>query len=101
MKGAANFTASENLAFRVNGAYRERDGFLTSSINPDAESHNRDRFLIRGQALWGPTDTTSLRVIADYAEIDENCCGAVTLTSSPNLGPLAATFSPPLDLKIA
>ena len=94
VKGAANFTASENLAFRVNGAYRERDGFLDSSTNPDAESHNRDRFLIRGQALWEPTDATSLRVIADYAEIDENCCGAVTLTSSPNLGPLAATFFP-------
>ena len=94
VKAAANFTASEDLAFRVNGAFRERDGFYTSSTNPDAESHNRDRFLVRGQALWEPTDATSLRVIADYSEIDENCCAAVTLSASPNLGPLAASIFP-------
>jgi len=94
VKGAANFTASDQLAFRVNGAYRQRDGFVTSSANPDAESHNRDRFLIRGQALWEPTDQTSLRLIADYSEIDENCCAAVTLTTSPNLGAATSTFFP-------
>ena len=94
VQAGANFTASENLAFRVNGAYRERDGFLTSSIDPDNESHNRDRFLIKGQALWEPSDATSLRVIADYSEIDENCCAAVTLTTSPNLGPAVNTFFP-------
>jgi len=94
VQAGANFTASEDLAFRVNGAYRQRDGFVTSSVNPDSESHNRDRFLIRGQALWEPSDVTSLRIIADYAEIDENCCGAVTLTTSPNLGPAVSTFFP-------
>ena len=94
VQAGANFTASEDLAFRVNGAYRERDGFLTSSIDPDNESHNRDRFLIRGQALWEPSDATSLRLIADYSEIDENCCAAVTLTTSPNLGPAVNTFFP-------
>jgi len=85
VKGGVNFTASEQLAFRVNGAYRQRDGFLTSTVDPDIESHNRDRFLIRGQALWEPTDVTSLRVIADYSEIDENCCNAVNLQASPLL----------------
>ena len=94
VQAGANFTASEDLAFRVNGAYRERDGFLTSTIDPDNESHNRDRFLIRGQALWEPSDATSLRLIADYSEIDENCCAAVTLTTSPNLGPAVNTFFP-------
>ena len=94
VQAGVNFTASENLAFRVNGAYRERDGFLISSIDPDNESHNRDRFLIKGQALWEPSDATSLRLIADYSEVDESCCGAVTLTTSPNLGPAVSTFFP-------
>jgi len=94
LQAGANFTASEDLAFRVNGAFRQRDGFLTSSINPDAESHNRDRFLVKGQALWEPTDQTSLRVIGDYSEIDENCCAAVTLTTSPNLGAATSTLFP-------
>ncbi len=94
VQAGVNFTASENLAFRVNGAYRQRDGFLTSSIDPDIESHDRDRFLIRGQALWEPSDATSLRLIADYSEIDENCCAAVTLSTSPNLGPAVNTLFP-------
>jgi len=94
VKAAANFTASDQLAFRVNGAYRERDGFLTSSIDPNIESHNRDRFLIKGQALWEPSDQTSLRIIADYAEIDENCCASVTLTTSPLLGAATGTLFP-------
>ena len=93
-QAGVNFTASEDLAFRVNGAIRKRDGFLTSSIDPDDESHNRDRFLIKGQALWEPSDQTSLRIIADYAETDENCCQAVTFTASPNLGAAADTFFP-------
>ncbi len=94
VQAGANFTASEDLAFRVNGAYRERDGFLTSTTDPDNESHNRDRFLIKGQALWEPSDVTSLRLIADYSETDENCCAAVTLSTSPNLGPAVNTFFP-------
>ena len=94
VQAGANFTASEDLAFRVNGAYRKRDGFLTSTIDPDIESHNRDRFLIRGQALWEPSDVTSLRVIADYSEIDENCCASVTLSTSPLLGASTGTLFP-------
>jgi len=100
-KAAVNFTASDQLAFRLNGAYRQRDGFLTSSVDPDIESHNRDRFLIKGQALWEPSDQTSLRVIADYSEIDENCCASVTLTQSPNLAadPIGATFFPAIGFE--
>jgi len=98
-QGAINFTASETLAFRVNGSYRERDGFLTSSIDPDLESNNRDRFLIKGQALWEPTDQTSLRVIADYAEADENCCASVTLSASPNLGDAVNDLFPALGFQ--
>ena len=94
VQAGVNFTASENLALRVNGAYRQRDGFLTSSIDPDIESHDRDRFLIRGQALWEPSDATSLRLIADYSEIDENCCAAVTLSTSPLLGAAVNTLFP-------
>jgi len=99
VQGGVNFTASENLAFRVNGSYRQRDGFLTSSIDPDIESNNRDRFLIKGQALWQPTDLTSLRIIADYSESDENCCAAVTLSASPALGAAQADLFPALGFE--
>ncbi|MEM7728759.1 MAG: TonB-dependent receptor [Pseudomonadota bacterium] len=85
LQGAVNIPAGDDLAFRVTGSVRQRDGFMTSTIVPGGESHDRDRFIIRGQALWEPTDATSLRLIADYQEVDENCCAASTLTTSPNL----------------
>ena len=85
LQGGVNIPASENLAFRATGSFHQRDGFLTSSVDPDAESHNRNRLVLRGQALWEPTDQTSLRLVADYQDVDENCCAAVTLSASPNL----------------
>ncbi|WP_282950326.1 MULTISPECIES: TonB-dependent receptor [unclassified Sphingopyxis] len=66
------------LGVRVSGAYRERDGFVTSTTSGQ-ESQNRDRFILRGQTLWEPTADFSLRLIGDYAESDENCCTAVIL----------------------
>ncbi|WP_189496795.1 TonB-dependent receptor [Algimonas arctica] len=85
VQAGINLPAGDNLAFRATGSFRQRDGFLTSSVVPGAESHNRDRFILRGQALWEPTDATSFRLIADYQDVDENCCAAVTLSTSPNL----------------
>lgn len=85
VQAGINLPATDNLAFRATGSFRQRDGFLTSTVVPGAESHNRDRFILRGQALWEPSDSTSLRLIADYQDVDENCCAAVTLSTSPNL----------------
>lgn len=85
IQAGINLPAGDNLAFRATGSFRQRDGFLTSTVVPGAESHNRDRFILRGQALWEPSDSTSLRLIADYQDVDENCCAAVTLSTSPNL----------------
>ena len=66
------------LAARVSGAFRQRDGFLT---NPTlgTESNNRDRFTLRGQVLFEPTDDISIRLIGDYAETSEQCCDAVVI----------------------
>ncbi|MEO0982431.1 MAG: TonB-dependent receptor [Pseudomonadota bacterium] len=68
----------DQLGIRISGAYRERDGILT---NPTlgTESGNRDRFLVRGQALWEPTDNFSFRLIGDYSEADEQCCDGTIL----------------------
>jgi outer membrane receptor protein involved in Fe transport len=70
----------DQLGIRVSGAWRKRDGYLNSATG--AESNNRDRWLVRGQALWEPSDNISLRIIADYAKTDENCCDAVIITDT-------------------
>ncbi|MFN6934170.1 MAG: TonB-dependent receptor [Tsuneonella sp.] len=66
------------MGIRVSGAYRKRDGIVTSSTS-GAESGNRDRYILRGQMLWEPSADVSLRIIGDYAESDENCCTAVII----------------------
>ena len=66
------------LGVRFAGAYRKRDGTL-KSVNSDAESATRDRYILRGQLLWEPSADISLRIIGDYARTDEECCSAVIL----------------------
>ena len=76
---------SDKLALRVDGAYRKRDGYIKDA-NADREFNNIDRFLVRGQALYD-TSTFSLRLIGDYYETDEQCCGAVS-SSAGVTGPI-------------
>ncbi|MFC4595347.1 TonB-dependent receptor domain-containing protein, partial [Sphingobium tyrosinilyticum] len=37
---------------------------------------DRDRYFVRGQALFEPNDSLSIRLIGDYTHRDESCCGA-------------------------
>ena len=84
-QGAVNFPIIEDqLAIRLTGATRNRDGFVNSTQG--TESHNRDRWLFRGQALWEPTDTVSLRIIGDVQQAEENCCDAVIFSETPFVG---------------
>ena len=79
VQGGVSVPIIENvLAARLSGAYRQRDGFLT---NPTLgiESNNRDRFTLRGQVLFEPTEAISIRLIGDYAETSEQCCDAVII----------------------
>jgi len=84
LQGAINAPIIEDkLGFRLTGAYRDRDGFTTSTED-GSESYNKNRFLVRGQLLFEPNSDISFRLIADYQETDENCCASVTLATSPN-----------------
>lgn len=69
-----------NLSARVNGFYGTYDGNLTN-INAAASSNRQvngyERFGFRGSLDYdnGPV---RLRLIADYYESDDDCCGEVT-----------------------
>jgi outer membrane receptor protein involved in Fe transport len=79
VQGGVSVPIVENvLAARLSGAFRQRDGFLT---NPTLgiESNNRDRYTLRGQVLFQPTDDISIRLIGDYADTSEQCCDAVII----------------------
>ena len=47
---------------------------------------DRDRWNLRGQALYEPRDDISIRLIADYGEIDELCCTVTNVTNGPTVG---------------
>ncbi|MBL4838307.1 MAG: TonB-dependent receptor, partial [Kordiimonadaceae bacterium] len=64
----------DRLAIRLDANVNKRDGFVE---NIDGRILNeRDRYGLRGQLLFEPTDTASFRLIVDYNNIDEECCAA-------------------------
>ncbi len=77
VKGAYNIAAGENLAFRLAGSYRERDGVIEAATPGVKDMHDKDRYLLRAQALWEATDTLSIRFNSDLAGNDEICCVSV------------------------
>lgn len=90
---------SEQLALRLDGVYSKRDGFLRDLVS-GRTVNNRDRFLVRGQALFKPNTDLSIRIIGDYAERKEECCAAPYLparnvtSSTPGVGGGTLIFSP-------
>jgi outer membrane receptor protein involved in Fe transport len=69
-------------------------------VNPtggtESRINDRDRFFLRGQILFEPTDNLEVRVIADYTKRDESCCAAVYLDreTNPRIGNLNEPANP-------
>ena len=60
---------------RMSGTWRKRDGYLKTPSG--VESNDRDRYMLRGQLYVEPNADVSIRLLADYAKTDEQCCQAV------------------------
>ncbi len=72
---------SGSVAARLDGVLVKRDGVVEDLIS-GRDVNDRDRWLLRGQLLFEPSDNTSVRLIADYAKRDEECCAAPYLEAS-------------------
>jgi outer membrane receptor protein involved in Fe transport len=85
MRGATSVTGpiSEQLAFRVDGVYVKRNGFYRDDQSGH-DVNNRDRYFLRGQLLFEPTDALSVRLIADYTSRKEECCAATYVDGTVN-----------------
>ena len=87
---------SDRVAVSFSGGLNQRNGYI-ETLDPDIPDINsRDRWHVRGQALWEPSDDIILRLIADYSEIDDLCCGVTNILN----GPTAAIISGPLQSTI-
>lgn len=80
---------SEDLSFDVSANMTQRDGYFDNVAGGDA-MNERERWGVRSQVSWSPTDNTEVRIIADYDEIDEVCCGVSNLINGPTGGAIVA-----------
>ncbi len=76
--GGVTGPISEQVALRLDGVYSKRDGFLHDVIS-GRDINGRDRYVVRGQALIQPSADLSIRLIGDYSDRKEECCGATYL----------------------
>jgi outer membrane receptor protein involved in Fe transport len=65
----------DTLAYRVDGVWTKRDGFIEDVIS-GRKVNDRDRWLLRGQLLYTPNDDLEIRLIGDYAQRSEECCAS-------------------------
>jgi iron complex outermembrane recepter protein len=70
------------LAVRLDGSWENRDGYI-KDVNANRDFNNKDRYSLRGQALWQINPDATLRVIADIAHTNEQCCiGLIALNGT-------------------
>jgi iron complex outermembrane receptor protein len=82
MRGQLGITGpiTEQVAFRVDAIYTRRDGFydvVNAANGTESDVNDRNRFFVRGQLLFEPSDAVTVRIIGDYTTREESCCGAV------------------------
>jgi iron complex outermembrane receptor protein len=88
LAGAMSLSAIENvLAFRATAFGSDRDGTISDVNLGENVRNDRNRQGTRLQALDTPNDDVSVRVIADYSEIDGICCGAPVQSSNALINP--------------
>ena len=85
-KGYITGAMGENTAVSLGIGYQQRDGYFTNLGGAESDLNNLNRYNMRGQLLWEPTDELSVRLIGDFSTLNENCCG----TGVAIEGPLAA-----------
>jgi outer membrane receptor protein involved in Fe transport len=91
LKGYYTNGISDNLAFSVSAGMNKRDGYTNSITEPALDKLNdRDRWNLRGQLLYEPTEDVTVRFIADYSEIDETCCTVSGFRNGPTAPAIAA-----------
>jgi iron complex outermembrane receptor protein len=93
MRASAGLTGpigSSGLGFRIDGVWSQRDGFLkniTAGGGSEKRVNDRNRYFVRGQLLYEPSDQIEVRIIGDYSHRRESCCGAVYLSTAETFDP--------------
>ena len=73
---------SDTVGFGLSGSFNQRDGYYENLAGGDALGE-LDRFGVRGELLFEPSDALEIRFIADFEKLDEVCCGVANLQNGP------------------
>lgn len=84
VKGNISGPIEDGVGFSLSAGLNQRDGFA-DNLATGEKYNERDRWNVRGQFLMEPTENLSMRFIADYDEIDENCCGSSNILAGPTV----------------
>jgi len=93
LAGGISGPVSPSIGLRLDGVWVKRDGFyknITQGGGSERRVNDRDRYFVRGQALFEPNDDLSFRLIGDYTHRDESCCGAVYVATKETFDPTRA-----------
>lgn len=82
LKGDVTGPLSETVAYSLAANINKRDGYA-EDIAIGEETNERDRWGVRGELLFVPSEDLEFRLIADYDKIDEVCCVAGNLINGP------------------
>lgn len=89
LRGYISNGITDELAFSLSGGINTRDGYTDSLVGLD-KINDRDRWNLRGQMLYEPTEDATFRLIADYSEIDEICCTTAGFENGPTAAAIQA-----------
>ena len=73
---------SDTVAVSLYGSSLQRDGYFDNVVT-GSDLNNRDRWNLRADMLIETSEDSQLRIIADYDELDERCCGVANLIDGP------------------
>ena len=82
VKGDVNGPITDTVGVSLSGTYNVRDGYYDNLVDGRALG-DIDRSGVRGQMYFEPSDNFSLRLIGDFSQLDELCCGAANLSTGP------------------
>ena len=85
VKGDVNGPISDTVGYGLSASVNQRDGYYENLAGGDALGE-LDRWGVRGQLYFVPSDDLEVRVIADMENIDEACCGVANLFNGPTGG---------------
>jgi outer membrane receptor protein involved in Fe transport len=98
-RAAANVPLSDTLAIRIGGLASSRDGFYRDATTGNHLNSDSTQ-AVKGQLLFEPSDTVSIRLIGDYSRGSGNCCYATSDYINGPTQPLVDALTRALGLRV-